>query len=86
MTTTHIKQILDNTSPLKTAGRARCEDTLYITRATFALYTEAALTPQYTLTHDTLSSIVSRFYTLIMHKRPEMLAMLEMYDSHTFFQ
>ena len=77
MTTTRITQIFDNASPLQTAGRTCCEYTLHIACPAFALYAKAALTPQNTLAHNPLGSVVSRTYTLIMHKRPEMLTMLD---------
>jgi len=65
MTTTRITQIFNNTSPLQAASRTHCEYTLYITRSALALCAEAAFTPQYALTHNTLGSIVSRIYILI---------------------
>ncbi|MBA7533042.1 hypothetical protein ES705_25277 [subsurface metagenome] len=77
MTTTRITQIFNNASPLQAAGRTHCEYMFYITRPAFALCAEAALTPQYTLTHNTLGNIVSRIYILIMHKCPEMFSVVD---------
>ena len=77
MAATRITQILNNASTLQAAGRTDREDALHITRAAFALGAEAALTPQYSLTYNTLGNIVSRPYTLILYKRPQMLTMFD---------
>jgi hypothetical protein len=74
---TRITQIFNDASPLQAAGRTHCEYTFYITRPAFALCAEAALTPQYTLTHNTLGNIVSRIYILIVHKCPEMFSVVD---------
>ena len=77
MTTTCITQILDNASPLQAASRTRCEYTLHITCSAFTLSAKAALTPQNTLTQNTLSNIVSRLYALVVHKYPQTLTMFD---------
>ena len=77
MTPTCVTQISNNASPLQTAGRAHRQYTLQVTRTAFALCAKAALTPQYTLTYNTLGNIVSRLYSSILHKRPQMLTMFD---------
>ena len=82
MTTTCITQIFNNASPLRATGRTHGEYTLHIMRPAFTLCAEAALTPQYPLTHNSLGNIISRLYASIMHKRLQMFAM---FDNPTTF-
>jgi len=77
MTTTGSTQILDNALPLQTTSRTRRQHTLHVTCPAFALRAKAALTPQYTLTHNTLGKIIGRLYGPILHKRPQMLTMFD---------
>ena len=84
MTTTRSTQIFNNAPTLQVAlatmeaaGRTHRQHTLHITCAAFALCPETALTPQYGLTHNTLSKVVGRIYTLITNKCPKILAMFD---------
>src|SRR4030042_1825655 len=77
MTMACITQILNNASSLQAASCTNRQDTLHIMPAAFTLRPEAALTPQYTLTHNTLSQIVSRLYPGILNKRPQMLPQIQ---------
>ena len=71
MVATRITQIFNNASPLQTHR----QDSFYITRHAFALCAEAALTPQYSLTHNALGKIVGWLHTLIAYKCSKVLAM-----------
>src|SRR3972149_5918364 len=77
MTTACITQVFDNASSLQAAGRAHRQDTFHISSASLTLCAEAALTPQYGLTYNTLGSIVGRLHLLILHKCPQILFMFK---------
>jgi len=73
MTITYIAQIFDNTPPLQAARRTHRQYTLNVTSPAFALRTEAALSPQYPLANNSFGKVVGRLYSLILHKRPQIL-------------
>src|SRR4030042_18757 len=77
MTMAYITQIFDNTSSLQATSCTHRQDTLHIMSAAFTLRTEAALTPQYTLTYNTLSQIIGRLYPRILNECPQMLLQIE---------
>ncbi len=67
----HVTQILNDALPLQMTGRTNRQNTFRIPSPSFALCAEAAFTPQYTLTHETISGIVGRLYIRVMHKGPQ---------------
>jgi hypothetical protein len=77
MTAARITQVFDNALPLQAAGCAYRQNAFHIPGAPLALCAEAALTPQYSLTHNALGRIVGRLDLLILHKYPQMPLMFE---------
>ena len=77
MTATSFTQIFNNAPILQTAGRTHCQYPLHITRTSFALRAEAALTPQYSLAHNTLGKIICWIHSLIVYECPKMLAIFK---------
>src|SRR4030042_6139615 len=77
MTTTGFTQIFNNTSIPQATGRTHRQYPLNITSTSFTLCTETALTPQYSLTYNTLSKIIGWFHILIIYKCPKMPAMFK---------
>jgi len=74
---TYITQIFNNTSSLQATSCTHRQNTLHIMSTAFTLCTEAALTPQYSLTHNTLSQIIGRLYPRILNECPQMLLRIE---------
>src|SRR4030042_1108758 len=77
MTMTRITHIFNDASSLQQAGRTDSKDTFNVSGSSFALGAKTALAPQDGLSYSSFGQIVGRLHTSIIHKRPQILPMVE---------